>query len=203
MDHWPEVIGASAPIAIAALGCVRYWLRTRGERARHRALDMTRRAIARRVQIRSLISDARRDMAAQRVLVLRAENGGGIPRGDGDLHSSVIYESCQDDLEPVAPRWKDQLMDGEYMSVLLKVLSNRVTRVVTSELPAGDLRDVYVAGGTVWSKVVLLDVNAKRMLYMSFTFDEEPPEDTIGRAKLRDSVRATATAVRTLLLEDP
>ena len=114
---------------------------------------------------------------AARVLLLRAHNGGSIPRAGVPLYSSVLYEVWDGDvLEPIKSTWQKQRLSETYVSMLLEVATKGEATVITKDLPPCVLKDTYEATGVARAEVHKVRAEAGAFYYLSITFahDVEP-----------------------------
>ena len=128
----------------------------------------------------------------QRVLVLQATNGGGVPRKDTPTKSSVLYESVnRNEFAPVQQYWQDVVLDGPYKRLLLEVISTEVDESVNyitvnpSEMPKyALLKSVYDANKVAASRIYplkpqernllgIMPMSSKAYFYMSIPMNKE------------------------------
>ena len=75
-------------------------------------------------EINILLNELLANLGAARILVLRANNGGGIPKTSSPLYSSVLYEAIKQGEEAVHQSWQNLAVDSEYKRMLQEMLAD-------------------------------------------------------------------------------
>lgn len=129
----------------------------------------------RRFDTQSACSELLHKTRAVRVMLIRSENGGGIPQVGKPIYVSVVYEAVSEEVRSVIQRWQARPVDADYELVLRKVLAERSTHLASSDLKEGSvLRDIYESEGIVGSSIFLVAVSPGRaVLFLSLVFTEE------------------------------
>lgn len=193
MSDWIKLAIAIIGALGGAMTFARWYLDRRDRKAKEHVLDV----FGRITEIYREITSLRDILGAARILVLRAENGGEIPRVGHDLHSTVVYETFHA-VDAVSERWSQQKMDEEYVRLLARVIAEDQVVVHTDKLKKGHLKDIYLSTGIGHAIVSTLRVSQKEFFYLSIAFTEPPRE--IG-ARDRDRIRSTRTRLKRLLKE--
>lgn len=139
-------------------------------------------------QIYSIIEKLRRDLKAKRVAILKAENGGGIPKIDSHLYSSILYETVADTEEKVKATWQKQKVDKAYVELLMDVYQKGEVTLCEEELPTSILKDVYNAYGTNCAVVLPLSTAYNKFMYLTVHFDDIEQLDTMAETLIRSAV---------------
>ncbi len=141
-------------------------------------------------------------LGASRVLVLRLENGGGIPSPDKRLFSSVLHEIYTIDLAPVREAWQKRQVDAGYVEMMAKVYRSGGLATEVSGLPKGSvLRDRYEMDGIKNSEVRALGItkDAGAFLYLTVNWRVENRPHARGEAVQREVLRESVQDLRRLL----
>ena len=120
---------------------------------------------------------------ASHVVLLKASNGGSIPRPGCKLYSSVIYEVYGPSSTSVLKSWQDQPLDQQYIHMLMDVKQHGETQIIIDEMDEGILRNLYLSKGIKMSKVVkLLDIEGA-FYYLSIVWahGDSISEEELGR----------------------
>lgn len=68
-----------------------------------------------------LIQKLLTDSGANRVVVIKSENGGGIPGPGSVIKNSVLFEICDSNVIPLRDQWQQVRIDQNYSTVLTSV----------------------------------------------------------------------------------
>lgn len=177
---WIELLTGGG--AVALLGFLRFLIRRRdrndAESAAHMVADIYR-------SLTAIVATTK----ANRALVLRTSNGGGIPRVGSPLYSTAIYEVFNDATEPVSGAWEKQYLDRGYVSLVSDLLREGRVRVMTKELPPGSiLRDTYESLRVEFSDVFLLYQSRASIYYLSVDYGSLAETSAADRDKVRSEV---------------
>lgn len=166
-------LGALGTVAAAVLPRLLEWAREkRLRRAEVKAVSRIRRLYERREQVMAEVRSLVRDTRASRVLILRSENGGGIPQAGTPIHVSVVFEDRDGHLPSVRSDYQSRDVDGWYESLLAKVVGQGHVSLLTTDIdPSAELRDLYESDGITRSEIFRIGVSSgKAVLYMSMNF---------------------------------
>lgn len=127
----------------------------------------------------------------QRILVLQATNGGGIPRPNTKTKSSVLYEAINRDKSlPMLSEWQEVVLDKPYRKILIELWAieeddeHPFLVVRPKDLPDySSLRVIYESAGVLCSRMYLIGeqkrkflwfrMKSKAMYYVSFPMEKE------------------------------
>ena len=119
---------------------------------------------------------------ARRIVLLRAENSGQIPRAGQPLYVTVAYEVHQRGLRRIAPEWQRRTVDQAYVATLVELSARGAVELEVTQMQLGILRTVYEADGIHTSWVRSLISTPTAWFYLSIPFASD--------ARLDPSVRA-------------
>lgn len=150
--------GLLTPLIVAAVaglgGLVKVGFDALGKRIDRRLNSDIRagyRAIERTFGIMDLLLN---ETPANRVLLLKSENGGGIPGPGNVAYSTVVRERRDDRISSVQARWQRVPVDKDYARMICDIIdTGRVERHTSEMVEGSELRDVYEADGVKFSTV--------------------------------------------------
>jgi hypothetical protein len=129
---------------------------------------------------------------ASRVVLLKSEDGGGVPSADRAVRTTAMYDSVEDPLPAMARGWVAVPADGSYAQVLAQLVRSGQVPVLTADLPEGSpLRDKYEAEGVARALFQLVGASRKAVFYLVGDYTAEA---AVGAAD-RDNLRAAAGRV--------
>ena len=133
--------GSGGAIAIAAKAFF--------ARSKRKDLDKMTQALHDIHEIHEAIGDALNDgPALHRALLIRVENGGGIPRPTHSVYSSVIFEQHLDPLPAIRQTWQNVMVDADQASLIHRLLQEPEVVLDRDSLDRGlNLRNIYEADG--------------------------------------------------------
>jgi hypothetical protein len=147
-------------------------------------------------EVYSILNTIKGETEASRVLILKAENGGGRPNLGSHLKSSVLYEVFDAPLETVRKLWQNQPLDEDYIKVLnqLIITEEKKCMVNVAKLQKGSLlRDNYEANGVKYSHIYEIAEREHSYLYLSVNYTEGEND-----AHAKDIERACVNQLRVL-----
>lgn len=143
-------------------------------------------------KVYSVLDKLRKDIGCERVLILKAHNGGGIPAPDTSVYSSILYESSSAQVENLKSNWQNQLIDKPYAELLLDIYKNDRVKLVTNDTKPSILKAVYEANNVTVSYVYRISTKFKRFIYLSIHFiDQERGHELT--AQQEDAIRIAKT----------
>ena len=186
--HWTIQIIVVVLSSTGIWSTIRWFFDRRDRKRQHKIADRYR-SIA---ETYSIMMALQVDTTADRVVLLKSENGGGIPRPGVQVKSSVIAEVENRSIEKVANKWFNVPIDSDYANILATVSSQGVHVVKKEALSEGSaLRDIYEADGVTWSLVYRLGMCDEYMLYLSMNFRTELEDGHDCEAYLKPSERTS------------
>lgn len=175
---WAQIVVAilSTGSAAAIVRLIQDQLRRRASRL----YDVGYRDISR---IYELAQQLLSTTAANRVLVLKSENGGGIPAPGSIVKSSVLHEVADSQLQPISRAWQMVPLDQDYSAILVEVNTAGRAVVRQHELHEGSLtRELLEAANASHSYIFRICATSQALLYLSVQYSS-PDEDDPMSAK--------------------
>lgn len=140
-------------------------------------------------KIYPILNGMMHNAGADRIVLLKTTNGGGIPKPGCTLRSSVLAEVYGDDLDGISGSWQEQRVDGDYVMMLSRLIIAGATFMVSKELDHDSLLSmVYQADEIAFSKVMLVETLPEMMIYVSINYCKGSPETMSPRQ--REAARA-------------
>ena len=178
MSGWEALLVAALPMAAAGgllTRLVDVWL----ERRRQRVATAPMVAIQAVHAIYQVLVTLLAETDARRVMLLRAENSGQIPRAGQPLYVTVAYEVHQRGLRRIAPEWQRRAVDQSYVSTLVELAAQGEADLAVAQMPTGILRTLYEADDihTSWVRSLISTPTAWFYLAIPFAADArlDPP----------------------------
>lgn len=128
---------------------------------------------------------------AQRVAVVKSENGGGIPSTSGHLYGSVLYEDVAAGVQRVKRSWQRQPLDRAYFKMLKTALDHDRRLFYVKDLEAGILKDVYESHRTIATWLCVIARQEKQLIYLSVNFGRDKHDSDLNTPEIREALRMT------------
>lgn len=140
------------------------------------------------VKIQELIEEFILENNASRVLLLKLENGGGIPQLGSIQHISVLNEAIHPNLkfpgghiEPIKQDFQNYVIDADYQRVMMRMITDKIVITNTDDLESGLMKKIYEVNYIKKSvffpvtQIPSLGDNSFKgfMIYMSIEFTDE------------------------------
>lgn len=205
---WAGIAALITAAAAAAVKLLRPYLEYLGRKAArqearksNKIFDQLSLLFEARANIRSALRSAISKTIATRVLVLRCENGGGIPSAGHNIYTTIIEEESTAGTNPVKQDWQKRMVSPWYEEhVIAHLIQDGISKLHTKDIPDDEpLRGVYEVQNVVQSYVFPVGATPEKMfVYVSIGWgsDDEPgPLDlyawnslvaTLGRAYRED-----------------
>lgn len=176
---------AVAAITVAALGVVAELVR----RA-HRRSQKPREAIRDHAHIYDELQGLRHTLRANRIVVVKTHNGGGLPSAKTQLYTSALYEVA-DAARPVKGYWQGLTVDAPYVQVLSAMMEQGSAAVDVAALgPRTTLADIYASGDIKTAHEYYLYHDARGLYYLSLQWRDASHEASASqRLAIAASVR--------------
>lgn len=166
-----EVIAVALAGVFSILGI---WLKIRWEKQR-RPVTRTLKDIG---VIYETMDVLVKTTSIERIMILKAQNGGGKPKVGKQLHARVLYQRYQDNSNIKLVDAKTQYafveVDEPYVRMLIETETTFSSKVVTSNLPEGSLlKTIYEAENVAFSEVFYLYETKEAFFYISLATSQE------------------------------
>lgn len=111
---------------------------------------------------------------AVRALVLKLENGGGVPNAMGTVRSTILYEHTSGRHRSLKDSWDHQVIQAGYAQKISELLDSKDGHVVfTPPETAEAITNLYAANGITHSHVYIVRRTPRRIIYLSLNFTRE------------------------------
>jgi len=172
---WTPLAGALAAGVVGLLTLLPKWGRSRVRKRKAGRVEAGFVGIHRTYE---LLSSILHQTTANRVLLLKCENGGGVPGPMSEVYSSVLIERHDDRIDSVADKWQRIQVDGWYAQLMSDIIRHgHAVRRTMDMSEESALRAVYEAQGVDHSEVFHLATVATTrkggaVFYLSANFRE-------------------------------
>ena len=139
----------------------------------------------------TLLNELLAGVTAERVLLMRAENGGNIPTIGKELTSSIVYEVFSDGGHAIRENWQKQALDDAYVWMLKRVSTDGYVEVLTSDLPEGIFKTFQKRHGVYAAHVWGVYSTEGAYYYLSIGFKSIDHVPSTSDPAYRDQVRLT------------
>lgn len=125
-------------------------------------------------------------MAAHRLVVVKATNGGGRPSESRPVFTSALVEAVEKPIEPVVGFWTGVKADDTYEDLLRAVIDGGEHTLLAADVPAGSaLRDIYEASGILVTHIVRVLHTDAALFYLVSNYTEATDVPEADRARVR------------------
>ncbi len=129
------------------------------------------------VNVNASLTHVARNTEACRVVLLRASNGGGIPRLGNPLYISAVAEYTDPDTNSFLTRWQRRETDPPLIQLLYKLSQNKNVHVSIEEL-SGSLKDTYDVDKITDTYIVELLTTERSLWFVAVDFKHGAYSDT-------------------------
>lgn len=147
-------------------------------------------------EIYTYLEIARQDLGCARVMILKAENGGGIPRAGHQIYSTAIWESTDNNTPSIRNFWIRQEIDEQYAQMLSEVVSQDVCTVVTDKMKKGILKDLYQSNNITKSQIYKIYSGEEKFIYVSFGYKNDI---NLDKPNIRNNTRAVVQKLKDIM----
>lgn len=133
---------------------------------------------------------------AERFLVLKAHNGGGIVRPGESLYGSIIYEDYRAPLTSVKAAWQGFEFDSEYLKLITNVYADGHSRIHTTRLNRGILKNALESVSIRYSEMYFLHQNKKASFYCTISTTKD---ENFDHPAHRNEITIAVNNIRNLL----
>jgi hypothetical protein len=187
MNSWEAILIAALPMAAAGgllTRLVDFWLARRRRQLASAPVAAIQAVHAIYQELVTLLAET----DAKRIVLLRAENSGQIPRAGQPLYVTVAYEVHERGVRRVTSEWQRRPVDQPYVATLVSLAAQGYVELHIQQLPKGILRTVYEADGIERSWLYSLVSTPTAWFYLSIPFPPEATTDARIRALVEGAV---------------
>lgn len=101
-----------------------------------------------------------------KVVILKASNGGGIPKPGSEMFLRVLYSEMKEGEETHSfERYDGLKLDGDYVDMLIDMQKNGLVTKEVENMQNSLLKRIYLAEGVVYSEIYFLANNKSEIYY--------------------------------------
>lgn len=101
--------------------------------------------------IYSTMNKVVQETGAELFLILKSENGGGVPRFGNQLYISPIFRVSQPPFSAGGHELENMQTDGQIIELLKKIYDSGDTAFFTSNMQPGFLQEIFIDKGINWA----------------------------------------------------
>lgn len=157
--------GAAASVIVAIISpVIAWWIKSRQKRGESRFVRGLEDVAQTMAQVTSF-----RDVGAERVILFKGHNGGGLPTGGSPFYVSAAHWWVAPGQLDIVNNYKNLLVDSEYVLMLLDSITSpdRTSVQVAATMPDCQLRHYYEAEGVSESLIITLGVTGRELYFLS------------------------------------
>lgn len=151
-------------------------------------------------KLHGLQEDCRDKLKCSRAIILKAENGGGIPKEGHQIYSSILWETTDSETSPLRDSWQRQPVDKEYSDLLQKVYVEKYVLLETEKQKNSMQKNLYKSNRIEKSEVIKLYIDNNKLIYLSLNYLLEKDHD-IKSHEHKDNLRILTSEFRKLFQE--
>ena len=129
--------------------------------------------LAEQQTIYSLLQAILTETPADRVMIIKTENGGGIPSHKNPVYMSVMYEVYQNPMRAILEEMQRVRAGSAYIDLILQLADQSKVTYETQNMPAGLLRDINETDGIQSGQKHYINNNEKAFYYLSISSRQE------------------------------
>lgn len=115
---------------------------------------------------------------ANRFLIVKTENGGGIPHAGSIIYASVLYEAVRPPFKSHKDEYQRLRVDEEFLMTLKELLLKDFIYLEVASMPEGMLRRMYISEGVKW--IYLFKIKTTKSAFYYGSIGTESPEGLRG-----------------------
>lgn len=109
-----------------------------------------------------------RNTEVDRVVIMKAENGGGKPKVGAHIYVSAVMEVHKDPTISIVDNYQRLRTDSSYIDLLATLISKGCVKYSVSELNNSLLKTIYSAENICYSEIYYLYATDEAIFYCSF-----------------------------------
>ena len=195
---WIAIISGVVTPLFAVLGKILWdWWKRKKDEEKEQKEDKMGLYIKYLDQMYVLLEDFREKLNCSRAVVMKAENGGGIPKEGHQIYSSVLWETTDNNTESIRERWKRQPIDKEYAKVLKDLYVNEYVILETNKMNKSILKDHYISSNIEMSEKQKIYIDDSKFIYLGLNYVKGREYDTKD-SKHKDNLRVLVAKLKDL-----
>lgn len=120
------------------------------------------------ILIQNLLSES----GANRVVIIKSENGGGIPGPGSVLKNSVLFEVCDSIVSPLRDQWQQVRIDQKYSTILTNVNTEGYSDIQISEMDNNSvLYEFFDLGKAEQARFHRVCATERALIYIAAFYD--------------------------------
>lgn len=153
-------------------------------------------ALEKKNEVESVLWRIKRDLVSPRVLILKSENGGGIPKATDHVYVSILHELPDSNVKRIKPVIQRIPSDSAYNDMLLSMLKSGMVLNVTETMEEGMLKDFYIDDDITCSITAPILILPDKFLYISIAWRVHLTEENMP--KIRSAILTTTNKIKNI-----
>lgn len=190
-----EGVGTMVTALATASGTVAVLYNKRRERKAQEAKKLKRQKEARLMEeglVKTLqqeidseneLKRVKHEIEAPRALILKSENGGGVPRIGKGVFLTILHEASDTGYDSVMNEVKRLPTDMSYNKLIIELVTNGMQILIVDEMEDGMLKDIYLSDGIKYSIVVPIVTMKDMFIYASFAWKSVLTDEMLIQVK--------------------
>ena len=154
------------------------------------------RALEKKNEVESVLWRVKRELVSPRVLILKSENGGGIPKATDHAYISILHELPDSNVKRMKPIIQRIPTDSAYNDMLLTMLKNGMVINVTEHMEEGMLKDFYIEDKITCSITAPIITLPDKFLYISIEWRIHLTEESMP--KVRNAILTATNRIKNI-----
>ena len=192
MTEWLEIGGWIGSAVVGVIGFVKALQKKYRKNRKQRIANIWADIVKTGNTLKQVVAEA----DAIRALLIRSQNGGGVPGPTSPATVTVLYDACAKGTRSIVGAWNETRADHQYCDVLRRLAQNGRVHLVTEDMDAGDLKDLYERDGIKQSYVFRLGATETQMVYLSINFGFAEKLEPAARDAMRQAKDALYHLIR-------
>ena len=110
---------------------------------------------------------------AHRVLILKASNGGGIPKPGSEMFIKLLYAATEEEEPNIYEKYNSIKVDGQYVEMLINIQKNGMVIEKVSEMPNSLLKRIYQSEEINYAEFYFLGNTATELYFCTVNSKNE------------------------------
>lgn len=170
-DFWDSIIGhvVSLLSGAAALKLLDHFLKKKAGNTKDLYFNLSKLQ-----ELHAVMESVVKETGADRFLILKGSNGGGLPKPGSPFFVSVLHGvDVVNGVERAMAKYQQIMADAHYLEMLTEILVRESTYMEVSKMPDSMLKRIYDAEGVRHSIVFIIAKTKTELIYGSIASHSE------------------------------
>jgi hypothetical protein len=117
-------------------------------------------------KIYKIMSEVIEKTSGTRVVIMKASNGGGIPKPGSEMFLRILYSEVKEgEDDSNLEKYDGMKLDGDYVDMLIEMQKNGAISRVTDQMNNSLLKRIFLADGVKYTEIYYLSNNKSELYY--------------------------------------